>query len=150
MNQQCVRTGDLIDERAARTAALFVTAGLVLFWWTGSPIIPLFLVIDFTLRAFRQARYSPVAALSRTALRLARIAPLRVDAGPKLFAARLGLGFSVLLTTFALSGSSVGARVVTVLFAAPAAAEAFAGYCVGCRIYMLLQQARQIRNRRTA
>jgi len=150
MAEQCVRTGIRIDEHAVRLNAFFVLVLLGAFILLASPWVAVFLLADFGLRAFRRGRLSPLLSLSRLGLRLAGRPPKPVDAGPKLFAARLGLGFCGLLCALAFSPERAAALVVAVLFALPVVLESFFGYCVGCKIHTLIRNAREAGARQTA
>src|SRR5512140_1204002 len=114
MNTQCARSGIRIDERAARMNALLVVVMLAVFIRASAGALIACLFVDFALRSFRLGRYSPLALVSRGILRCLRVSPVRVDAGPKIFAARLGLAFCSVLGLLVLLGSHSAALVIAV------------------------------------
>ena len=63
------------------------------------------------------------------------IAPKTVNAGPKLFAARIGIVFSAAVVILHLIGLPFSAFTVAGVFAFCAFLEAAFSFCVACRIY---------------
>lgn len=124
-----------IDENVARLNGLFTVLLLVVYLLTSNLLPIAFLVVDFFFRAIEKSAYSPLAILSKSLLKLfgAKTAP--INAGPKIFAARVGLLFSVLVLLFALIQLPVVAIVVAVIFGACAFLEAAFNYCVACKLY---------------
>jgi hypothetical protein len=134
----CPLAGYKIDEKAARLVAGFVVlltlaaslapqplAGLILF----------FLVADFGVRAFSRPRWSLLARISTRILRGVGVAPRSVDAGPKRFAARIGLGFAVALSGLSVFGVHGAFLAVAGVLGLCALLESTLGFCLGCWVY---------------
>ena len=145
----CPVAGYKIDERAARAVAGFVVAATLLAEacgpWTARGLFA-FLALDFGLRAFSLPRFSPLGRLASLILRALKVAPRSVDAGPKRFAARVGLLFSLsLLLTAGQAPRGLHLGIAGVLLLC-AVLESAVGFCVGCALwtawYVLLDRLR--------
>jgi hypothetical protein len=135
MIRACPISHQTLDERAARLCALLVLVPLGLALVTGSPWPALLLAVDFGLRGFGARRLSPLAQLARRLTERLRLRPRPTNAGPKAFAAKLGMGFSLAVTVSLLLGSATMALAWAAPFAACALLEGAVGFCVGCRLY---------------
>ena len=124
-----------IDENVARLNGFFTVLLLVVYLLTSNLLPIAFLVVDFFLRAVEKSKYSPLAILSKSLLKLFSAKSAPINAGPKIFAARVGLLFSVLVLLFAVLQLPVVAIVVAVIFGACAFLEAAFNYCVACKLY---------------
>lgn len=140
----CPIVEERLDERVVRMTAAWVLI-LVWFWlfWEKAWVI-YFLLMDFTLRAGPWRTGSPLAGISRFLIhRMAGQSGKRmVNAGPKLFAVKLGLGFALVLSLFQWAGQ--GHHPVSVVlagfFACAAFLEAGLGICIGCWLYINWQK----------
>jgi hypothetical protein len=135
---QCPIAGYKIDELGARWVAGFVVLaalGALLLPVAAALLIRLFLALDFSARAFSKPRLSPLARLAGIVLAMTKSPPRLVDAGPKRFAARIGLAFSLAM----LASSAFSASELTLWFslvlAFCASLESFLGFCLGCWMY---------------
>lgn len=137
-NAFCPISFKKIDEKAARLNGFFTVTLLVVFLITGSLLPVVFLVVDFFARGIEQPKWSLLAQLSRRILSVARIKSKPVNAGPKIFAARVGFLFSLLVLGTATAGWSVAATVIALIFGIFALLESAAGFCVACKIYPIL------------
>lgn len=127
-----------IDENIARLNGLWTVLILVSANYTDSYFLMLFLLVDFSLRAASLVEYSPLAFLSKRVIALFQIQPKLINAGPKLFAARIGLLFSFVLFFSFVAGWATVSLLVTLVFGICAALEASIGFCVACQIYPYL------------
>jgi len=137
---QCPIAGYRIDERGARVVAGLVVA-LLLGAATAGPqpalAILLFLALDFGFRAFSRPRLSPLGHLAGLLLDALGVQKRLVDAGPKRFAARIGLGFSIALLVLVPAGLRTVALSLGSVFLICAALESFVGFCAGCWVWGL-------------
>ena len=135
-NALCPISDKKINERVARLNAIFTFSLLILFVITSRTVIISFLLIDFLLRAAELSQYSPLAILSRNIVKLLNIKPKPVNAGPKIFAARIGVVFSsgLLLSTAFGGWNIIGISLISV-FGVCAFLEGVFGICVACQIY---------------
>jgi hypothetical protein len=141
----CPIAGYKIDETASRWVAGFVLLLVVLLPWLRpefQAIVLVFLTADFGTRAFSRPRWSPLARLSGAILNAVGAEGIRVDAGPKRFAARIGLGFSLGILWLLIDGLTNPALAVAGALAACALLEASLGVCVGCHLYSIVHGLR--------
>src|SRR5690606_26217525 len=89
----------------------------------------------FALRSGSLSRYSAFSFLSRNIVKSLHIKPDMINAGPKIFAARIGLVFNFAIIISFLFGLSNLVYVVTGIFAICAFLESVLGICIACQIY---------------
>jgi hypothetical protein len=129
----------MVWESVVRGVALWVIILSVAGAWLGSVWIPLFMAIDFFIRALVHPRYSPVALLSRRASsRLFRKKDVRIFFTPKRFAAKIGLLISVAASLFFLFGLPLAGSGALLMLGLFSFLECFLRYCAGCKIFALL------------
>ena len=131
------------NESKIRLIALFVFISTVLYILSKLIYIPLFLVIDFGLRAFDFGKYSPLAIVSEFLVKTLKLPFKQVYLPPKRFAARIGLLFSVTILLFQLF--NIYNLPVSIILAFCAALESFIGFCAGCYVFSYLQQFKLIK-----
>jgi hypothetical protein len=136
-NAFCPISFKKIDEHVARLNGLFTVLLLVVYVLTSSLIPVVFLLIDFFFRGLEKPQFSPLAILSKFLLKSLNVKPLPINAGPKIFAARIGVIFAVLILGSELAGLPVTALVFTGIFGLCAFLEAAFSFCVACKIYPL-------------
>lgn len=137
-NAFCPISYKKIDENVARLNGL-LTVLLLVVYLLSSSLIPVFLlIVDFLARGFEKPAWSVLARISKALLAVLKFQPRPVNAGPKLFAARIGLLFSVLVVLTALPGWSLISMVIAVVFGICAFLEGAFGFCVACKLYPLL------------
>ena len=127
-----------VDEYQVRMHAFLVMLAAVGFVWSGSGWLLALLLYDFGIRVLFSPKGSPFYQASRGIVALLPLAAKPVDAGPKRFAAKIGLVFVIGGMVCFVSGYAGGSCWLMGLMALFAALEAACGFCVGCRIYTLL------------
>jgi hypothetical protein len=123
------------NESKIRLTAFFVLIIIVTYLITGYGPAPLFLVLDFTLRAFNLNQYSPLGFLAgklATALKLP-VKPVYMP--PKRFAARVGFVFCLAITILHYADFELAATLLGFVIAIFAALESLANFCAGCYVY---------------
>lgn len=134
-NAFCPVSPKSIDERIARINA-GITAGLVGVFITGNFAYTLiFLAIDFLLRTSGKEKLSLVAIASSNIARYLKVRKNIINAGPKLFAARIGFFLSVLAFVAWQFEWKTFSIVVAAILGLFSFLEAVAGICVACMIY---------------
>ncbi|HEX2395920.1 MAG TPA: DUF4395 domain-containing protein [Bacteroidales bacterium] len=131
----CPVTDKQINERVARFNAAFTMLLLLIFLITQSIIPVLFLAVDFLLRAADYSQYSLLAISSRGIVKYFSINGYQINAGPKLFAARIGFVFSLLIIVSFLSGAVLPAIILGGILGLFSFLESVFGLCVACEIY---------------
>lgn len=124
-----------VDETTVRMQAGFITAIGLSFLVQAHLVWLLILLYDFSIRIAGYKKASPFYLLSRFIINLASLPLHQVDAGPKQFAAKIGLVFVVAAIALYLSGFETAAVYVVGALTICALLEAAFGFCVGCEIY---------------
>jgi hypothetical protein len=131
----CPISNKKIDDHVARLNGTFTIILLAVFVITGSILPIIFLIIDFSFRTGYLSRFSPLTFLSRNIAKTLFTKPLLINAGPKIFAARIGLVFNLGILISYVFGLNNLALVITTIFGACAFLESALGYCVACQLY---------------
>lgn len=131
----CPVSNEKANENIVRITAFWVIMLTGLFIVFPNPYIPLYLVIDFYIRAFTKLRYSPISWISAGIARSLRFPPRWIDRAPKIFAARVGFLFAVMISVFTISGVSVAATSAASVLVLFAFLECGLNFCAGCWVY---------------
>lgn len=134
-NLICPISSEKVNENVVRITAFWVVMLTALFIAVPNPFIPIYLVFDFFIRAFTKSKYSPLSWISAGIVRSLNLNPQWIDRAPKIFAARVGLLFSILMFAFFVFGfpvAAVSTGAVLVLFAF---LECGLNFCAGCWVY---------------
>lgn len=131
----CPVSNEKANENVVRITAFWVIMLTGLFIIFPNPYIPLYLAIDFYIRAFTKSRYSPLSWISAGIARSLRSTPHWIDKAPKIFAARVGFLFAVMISAFTLSGVSVAATSAASVLVLFAFLECGLNFCAGCWVY---------------
>lgn len=127
-----------ISLKQTNTCAARINAGLAvllvlisIFWiniW-----IPLFLTLDFFVLGFleKTSLRSLIAKKVSKKLKAGKM----VNAGPKLFAAKIGFWASLIITACAVLDWTAAYYFVAGILSAAAGAEAVFEFCLGCKIF---------------
>ena len=121
------------NESKIRLTAFFVLVLIIVYMITGIGLIPIFLLLDFTLRGFGLGAYSPLAFLAghlATSLKLP-VKPIYMP--PKRFAARVGFLFCLAIVVAHYTDLST--LILSAIIALFAALESLVGFCAGCYVY---------------
>ena len=103
----CPVSDKMINERVARLNGVFTLVLLIVYALTQNIIPVVFLAVDFLLRSSDYSKYSLVGISSKGIVRYFGFSENIINAGPKIFAARLGLLFSTLIVSASLFGAWV-------------------------------------------
>lgn len=129
----CPISDKRINENVARSNAVITVAILTAYIFTSNLFIITFLLIDFLLRGLELSQYSPVALLSKKIVK--KLKPKIINAGPKIFAARIGAFFGISILLSALTGLNALAITLAGIFGTCAFLEAAFGFCIACEVY---------------
>jgi hypothetical protein len=131
----CPVSSKMVNERVARLNATITTLIILLFLFTSNVFVMGFLVIDFLIRAIDRPGYSPMAITSKGVAKAFSIRPKMINAGPKIFAARIGLVFSAAVVVLTITGFTEAALIIASVLGLFSLLEAALGFCVACKIY---------------
>ncbi len=136
----CPISNKRVNERVARLNGFFTVSLVILFLFTRLWFVPAFLAIDFLMRSISLSKFSPMGFLSRNILKLLSVEKSLINAGPKIFAARIGFGMSSSILIASLTGFNLLALVLGSILGVFSFMEAAFGFCVACEIYPYLYQ----------
>ncbi|MBU0991893.1 MAG: DUF4395 domain-containing protein [Proteobacteria bacterium] len=140
MKEMCPISFSQINERAGQINAALAIFSMLLFFFTDNKWIIWVLTADFFIRGFLDPSYSFYGAVSKTILGVFKIKPLMVNAGPKIFAAKIGFIFCCMIAISHLIDSRAMGLAVGSLFMICAGLEAIFRFCVACKIYPLINK----------
>lgn len=124
-----------VNERAVQLNAALTVLAMLLFLLTPHKWLIGVLFVDFLARGFLNPAYSPFSAISKTVVRILKIRPAMVNAGPKEFAAKIGFVFCCLVAGFHLADCRTTSLMLALIFTTCAALEALFRICIACKIY---------------
>lgn len=131
----CPVSDKRIDENVARLVAAQTVVLLLVFAFTQHWLPIAILLYDFSVRSAQRPSFSLLALAASRFAKLTGAKPKLQNAGPKIFAARIGLLFSALIVVSILAGSIPTALVFAGIFGFCALLEAAFAFCVACKIY---------------
>jgi len=135
VNKSCPVVFKSVDKHIIRVNAVIVFTFLLAFIFTSNSIFILMVLGDFIIRVFFGLKYSPICFFIKRGLRMSGVKPHLINAGPKIFAARIGLIFSSLTFLTYISGFTFLSTTIAVVFIIAVGLEAFFNYCLACEIY---------------
>ena len=139
MELSCPISAERINENVVRIIAFIVAVTAITCVVFSNYWAIVFLLFDFALRAFTIGKFS---LLKFIAIKIAdglSLSPKMKDLAPKKFAATLGFGFCLLITTVFLFDFYNAALIFTSVMIVFALLESLFAICVGCYIYSFLQ-----------
>jgi len=135
MTKSCPVNFEIVNERVTRFNALYTLLALMIFFAFPTQWLLIGLAADFLLRTYQKGRYSLVAFLSRTTVTGLKLRSSKINAGPKIFAAKIGL---FMITTAWLAwfmNFHATAMIISGIVVLFAFLESVFGICVACKIY---------------
>lgn len=140
MQAVCPITDKRINERVARINALItflmVVSFLVFKFWGALA----FLAVDFILRGFFDSRCSLICITSKWIVTRLNLGGKVMNAGPKIFAAQVGVIFSIVALSLFFSGYQVLGIVAASLLGVFSFFETAFGFCVACKLYPIFRK----------
>lgn len=125
-----------IDGVSVRVVAAEVVALNCAALLTGQLWVLPVVAADFSARALAGPRFSPLATIGRELVRpRLGVEPRPVAGPPKRFAATVGAALMTAASVLAATGHRRQAQVVAGAVVGFASLEAFAGICVGCKVF---------------
>ncbi|MCJ7765058.1 MAG: DUF4395 domain-containing protein [Thiovulaceae bacterium] len=140
MAQSCPLAFRQIDGTLTRLNALSVFLLLLLFLVVPSPLILLFVGLDFIIRLYGNKRFSPVFRLSKILKKIFGLRSEMTDAGAKRLAAHFGLFFAMAALASSLAGFALLMYLTVAIFLFCLALELLFAYCIGCKIYFIYRK----------
>jgi len=140
MQTVCPITNKNINERVARINALItvlLVVSFILFKFWGALV---FLAVDFILRGFFDSKCSVICITSKWIVTRFKIGGKVMNAGPKIFAAQVGVVFSIVALSLFFSGFQISGLVVASILGLFSFLESAFGFCVACKLYPIFRK----------
>lgn len=131
----CPISDKKINERVARINGGFTVLLLFVFGLTQSIIPIVFLTIDFLFRATDYSELSLLGISSKGIVRYFGLNENKINAGPKILAARLGFVLCSLIITSVILNAYLPALAFAGVLGLFSFLEVAFGLCVACQIY---------------
>ncbi|MGC9341517.1 MAG: DUF4395 domain-containing protein [Bacteroidales bacterium] len=136
-----------INENLSRLNASFTLLMSILFLLTWSPFFMMVIVMDFILRNIMEGKLNPVTRFNNYLITVIHIPEHLINAGPKIFAARVGLLLGIAGTFFLFMGNHVAVSVIIGMLGIFSFLESAFNYCVACKLYPYLLPLNRIFDR---
>ncbi len=140
MLESCPINYERIDANRFRIASLIIFMIVLWHLYSESWIIVMLLAVDLMVRLYVNKQYSPILQMARWFQHLLRIESRIEDAAPKRLAAYFALLFMLLLGISSYMHYNLFHLLIAGVFLICSALEIGFGYCLGCKIYYVLQR----------
>jgi len=136
INASCPISYDLVNERLTRAYSGFTFISLLIYVVTPFKWFLFISAFDFIIRVTIGVKYSPICYIIKNMLLLINAKPHMVNAGPKKFAAKIGLAFTVSMSIiYLLNMPEIIGLVLGVFSLIAVGAEVFFKFCIACTMY---------------
>ncbi|CAA6822884.1 MAG: Unknown protein [uncultured Sulfurovum sp.] len=142
MTQTCPISFNRVDANFVRIIAAQVISIALLLIFTQELIFALILLIDFSVRILNLKQLSILAYVAKFIIKYFNIEAQPCDEAPKRFALYVGVVIIALFTVLYLFQFNIMASILVSILLLCAFLEATFDYCVGCKVYHLLQYIR--------
>ena len=144
MSASCPISLRRIDSNTVRVISIQVALFGTVLIFTQEKIFAFILLFDFAMRVMRLEYITPFGLIARFVLNLSKAVPNLCDESPKRFALYLGFSISLLVVIFFIFGFTTTASIITAILVFCSLLEASFDFCVGCKIYYLLQLSKRL------
>lgn len=135
MSLICPISEKYVDENTARFNAFFAFAIVLIFLLTPAKWIIFVLATDFLLRRILEGRLSVISRISVLTTGALALRKVRINAGPKLFAANVGFLLSILAALFYFAGLPYVSYTLAGTLAFFTLLESAFNICAACILY---------------
>jgi hypothetical protein len=127
-----------VNKKVARLNAFSTFLIICIYLFTPFKFIVVLLAIDFFIRGYIDPKSSPISTINKNIINLLKIKSKVINAGPKIFAAKIGFLMAILISIiFYFLKLTILASFLAYLLIIFSLLEFLFGYCVGCHMYSL-------------
>jgi len=131
----------IVNETAARIVATGAVAMSLAYVVTGNSWILLPLAYGFVARVLSGPRFSPLGLLAtKVIVPKMNIKHKLCPGPPKRFAQGIGAAFTITASILLALDLGTASRIVVAMLAGAASLEAFAGVCIGCKMFYAMMR----------
>ena len=132
-----------ISDKQLNEKSIRIGAGLVLLLAVSAIVfhnIWIFIILsaDFFIRGYTRYPISPVSFLSKFIGNVFLFEPNLVNAGPKIFAAKIGFLFCLIVSSLYFKNLYLPGDIVATVLCVCAGLESFFSVCLGCHFYTMV------------
>ena len=142
VTQTCPISFNRVDANFVRIIAVQVITLALLLIFTHELIFAVILLFDFSVRILNFKKLSILSYVAHFIINQFNIEAQLCDEAPKRFALYVGLSIIALFTLLYLLKFNILASILVSILLLCAFLEATFDYCVGCKVYHLLQYIR--------
>ena len=150
MSPSCPISTRRVDTNMMRIISFQISLFTLALFFTQEKLLALILLFDFSVRALRMTGLSPFYVVGKFMLNGWGAEPKFSDESPKRFALYLGLGVSLFLALFYIVGMVEIATFLVLILLTCSLLEALLDFCIGCKIYYLIQLMKSLNTNVTA
>jgi len=140
MAHSCPINFQRVDATTIRIISLLVITAVSLHMMLASKLILVLLAIDFMIRLYADKHYSIIYRMATVLQQSLRLEPRYEDAAAKRLATHFGLLFTLLLLSASILEIPVAIYTIAGIFIGCASLEVLFGFCVGCKVYFIIQK----------
>jgi len=129
----------MINRTETRTCSFFVLLLLVAGLSSRLDWFALLACFDLCIRGFTRLPISPLKRAAQAQIRMLKLKPKMINAGPRIYDARIGFFVTSLITILAFSGLDSAARILTYTMIIVSGLAAFLGVCIGCLVHTAIR-----------
>ncbi len=134
-NLVCPISDQRVNEQVTRFNAMLTIGIMVMAFVLNSIFMLVFLMADFFIRAYTSLKFSPISYLSYSLNNALNLPEKLIDKAPKIFAARLGLLMTLVISALFAFNLKLSSLIVASILIVFASLEFVFAICVGCMIY---------------
>ncbi len=128
-----------INENLSRLNALMTVLFTIGYFTSSSIFFLIIIAADFGLRNIYEGKFNPVIRMNKFIANKISLRVHLINAGPKIFAARVGLFLSLTSLTMAMFSFTLASAIPAVILGFFAFLEGAVGFCVACKLYPYLR-----------
>ena len=126
---------ETIDLNVSRTTVFLNVVLMALFFVTNSPLFILAVLMDYFIRAFLNAKYSPLRYIAVNLVKFFNLKGRNINLAQKVFASRLGMLCALAALIFFLLNMPLATAISLGMLFVLSLADSVLNFCVGCLIY---------------
>jgi signal transduction histidine kinase/CheY-specific phosphatase CheX len=135
-----------VNKNASRVGSLINIVMIFLFIYFNNPLFLYALTIDFLFKA-TNIKYSPFGKVASFLTKIFGLPINLIDAGPKIFAFRLGFSMLLVSSILFILGLHNITVILALMFIVLTFLEGALGFCVGCYLYTFFLIIQSSKNR---
>ena len=139
MVQVCPISTKQVNENISRLNAGFTVLMISAYMISGMQFLLILTISDFILRNIYEGKHNPVIKMNSFIARIVVKKVHLINAGPKIFAARVGLSLSILGLLLSFISFEAGVIPLAILGFFSFLESVF-GFCVACKLYPYLKE----------